>query len=93
MAEAGRALAGRYRRKRRIAAGGIADGWQACDLATGRPAAVWLLRAGCVGGAERFLAAARCAAQLRTSRPIDRAAAIMQISSQSTQFPKSSARR
>jgi hypothetical protein len=26
MAEAGRALAGRYRRKRRIAAGGIADG-------------------------------------------------------------------
>ena len=65
MAEAGRALAGRYRRKRRIAAGGIADGWQACDLATGRPVAVWLLRAGCADGAERFLAAARCAARVR----------------------------
>jgi serine/threonine-protein kinase len=65
MAEAGRALAGRYRRKRRIAAGGIADGWQACDLATGRPVAVWLLRAGCAGGAERFLAAVRLAARVR----------------------------
>lgn len=65
MAEAGRALAGRYWRKRRIAAGGIADGWQACDLATGRPVAAWLLRAGCSGGAERFLAAARRAAQVR----------------------------
>jgi len=65
MAEAGRALAGRYRRKRRIAAGGIADGWQACDLATNRPVAVWLLRAGCAGGAERFLAAARRAALVR----------------------------
>ena len=65
MAEAGRALAGRYRRKRRIAAGGIADGWQACDLATGRPVAVWLLRAGCADGAERFLAAARRAPRVR----------------------------
>jgi serine/threonine-protein kinase len=65
MAEAGRALAGRYRRKRRIAAGGIADGWQACDLATNRPVAVWLLRAGCADGAERFLAAARRAALVR----------------------------
>jgi serine/threonine-protein kinase len=65
VAEAGRALAGRYWRTRRIAAGGIADGWQACDLATGRPVAVWLLRAGCAGGAERFLAAARRAAQVR----------------------------
>ena len=65
MAEAGRALAGRYRRKRRIAAGWIADGWQACDLATSRPVAVWLLRAGCADGAERFLAAARRAALVR----------------------------
>jgi eukaryotic-like serine/threonine-protein kinase len=65
MAETGRALAGRYRRKRRIAAGGIADGWQACDLATGRPVAVWLLRAGCSSGAERFLAAATRAPQVR----------------------------
>jgi eukaryotic-like serine/threonine-protein kinase len=65
MADAGGALAGRYRRKRRIAAGGIADGWQACDLATGRPVAVWLLRTGCDSGAERFLAAARLAPQVR----------------------------
>ena len=62
MAEAGRALAGRYWRRRRIAAGGVADGWQACDLATGRPVAVWLLRAGGGDGGERFLAAARRAA-------------------------------
>jgi serine/threonine protein kinase len=65
MAEAGRALAGRYRRTRRIAAGGIADGWQACDLATGRPVAVWLLREGCADGAERFLAAASRAVRVR----------------------------
>jgi serine/threonine-protein kinase len=65
MAEAGRALAGRYRRTRRIAAAGIADGWQACDLVTGRPVGVWLLRPGCAGGAERFLAAARRAARVR----------------------------
>lgn len=64
MADMGRALAGRYRRKRRIEAGGIADGWQACDLATGRPVAVWLLRAGCADGAARFLAAARRAPQV-----------------------------
>ena len=64
MAEVARALAGRYRRKRRIAAGRIADGWQACDLATGRSVAVWQLRAGCAGGAEQFLAAARRTAQV-----------------------------
>lgn len=65
MAEASGVLAGRYWRKRRIAAAGIADGWQACDLATGRPVAVWLLRAGGAVGAERFLAAARRVARLR----------------------------
>jgi serine/threonine protein kinase len=65
MAKAGSALAGRYRRTRRIAAGGIADGWQACDLATGRPVAVWLLREGCADEAERFLAAARRAERVR----------------------------
>ena len=67
MAEAGRALAGRYWRKRRIAAGGIADGWQACDLATSRPVAVWLLRAGSAGGADRLLTVAQRAA--RVSHP------------------------
>jgi len=65
MAEAGRAVAGRYWRKRRIAAGGIADGWQACDLATGRPVAVWLLRTDCDVDAGRFLAAAHRVAQVR----------------------------
>lgn len=56
MAEAEKVLAGRYQRTRRIAAGGITDVWQACDLATGRLVAVWLPP---TGGAERFLAAAR----------------------------------
>ena len=65
MADAGSVLAGRYRRLRRIAAGGIADGWQALDLETGRPVAAWLLRAGCAGGTERFLATARRSAQVR----------------------------
>jgi len=64
MAEAGRLLASRYWLERRITAGGIAEVWRASDLATGRPVAMRLLRTARAARAERFLAAARRAAQV-----------------------------
>jgi eukaryotic-like serine/threonine-protein kinase len=69
MGEAGSLVASRYWLKRRIAAGGIAeDGvaeeWRACDLATGRPVAMRLLWTARAASAERFLDAARRAAQV-----------------------------
>jgi serine/threonine protein kinase len=74
MGEAGSLVASRYWLERRIAAGGIAedgiaeDGiaeeWRACDLATGRPVAMRLLRTARAASAERFLDAARRAAQV-----------------------------
>jgi eukaryotic-like serine/threonine-protein kinase len=69
LSEAGSLIASRYRLERRITAGGIAeDGiaeeWRACDLETGRPVAMRLLRTARAASAERFLDAARRASQV-----------------------------
>jgi serine/threonine protein kinase len=69
MSEAGSLVASRYWLERRIAAGGIAeDGsaeeWRACDLETGRPVAMRLLRTARAASAERFLDAVRRASQV-----------------------------
>jgi serine/threonine protein kinase len=64
MSEAESLVASRYWLERRIAAGGIAEEWRACDLATGRPVALRLLRTARAASIERFLDAARRAAQV-----------------------------
>jgi serine/threonine protein kinase len=64
MSEAESLVASRYWPERRIAAGGIAEEWRACDLATGRPVALRLLRTARAASVERFLDAARRAAQV-----------------------------
>jgi serine/threonine protein kinase len=63
MSEARSLVASRYWLQRQIAAGritedGIAEQWRACDLETGRPVAMRLLRIARDASAERFLEAA-----------------------------------
>ncbi len=69
MGEGGSLVASRYRLERRIAAGGfaedgIAEEWRACDLETGRPVAMRMLRTARAASAERFLDAARRASRV-----------------------------